>query len=177
MGKSRGNLSVMSNKVESVVSWSEKIGIVIAMMSIYAIMVVTSTDVFARYILGHALGWAYHMSGALLVWIVFAGLSKVTGEDGHIRVVVVFDLLKGRRRRVAQMLHDSIGIVVFGAIGWQSTIYMIMTLREGYPYAPEWPVSSAVVWVIIALGCLLTCLRLTFSLAKRFYFRSVEGVR
>ena len=164
----------MIKKAESVVSWAEKIGLVVAVMCVYGIMLITSVDVVARYVLGHALGWAYHVVCVLLVWTVFAGLSKVTGEDRHIRVVAVFDRLRGRGRRTAQMFHDIVGIGVFGIIFWQSAIYATMAIREGLPYAPEWPVSAGVAWAIIALGCFLACLRLALSLAKHFDFRHVE---
>ena len=161
------------DKLEFFIGWVEKSTIVIAGVCVFGIMLVTSTDVIKRYMLGSALGWAYHVSCVLLVWIVFIALAQITKEGGHIQFGLVYLRLTGRIRRAAQVLHNIVGFLVFALIGWQSVDYSIMSLREGHLYAPEWPVSVTVAWIAIAFGSFLVCLRFVLSLVKPQDFSKV----
>ena len=82
---------------------------------VVAMMVITTTDVIARYVFNRPTMWADEMASYLLIAIVFLGLAHNLRTDGHIRIDAVTNLLSPRARAVLEVLAYAVGIV-FGCI-------------------------------------------------------------
>lgn len=154
------------DKLEFIIGRVANIGRVVAVVCVFGILLLTTSDVIKRYFLGSALGFAYHTTCLLMVWLFFMALAQATKEDAHIRFELVYGRFRGWIQHIAQFLHNATGAVVFGVIGWQSIEYTIVILNEGYVYAPELPITAAIGWVAISFGCLLACLSIAPSIAK-----------
>eukprot|EP01036_Dinobryon_divergens_P019739 gene19739-26972_t len=77
--------------INSLLSAVESLMLAIATLCVGAILLVTVVDVFGRYALNHALGWAYDTALVLMVGTVFLSISSIQAARGHVAVEVLYD--------------------------------------------------------------------------------------
>lgn len=154
------------HRLELILRRTENISIGFAIAFMGVILLLTVLDVIRRYVFGTAIGWAYHFTCVLMIGLVFMSLSRATRERVHIQFGFVYSRLPDSMQRLAQLLSNAAGVIVFALIGWQSAEYTIVILRESILYSPELPISAAVCYVVIALGSFLACLRLVLCFAN-----------
>ncbi len=82
------------------------------------IIVVVWMQVFCRYVLDSALGWAEELSVYLLVWLVFLGAAAAARDRSHIRVDVLVDRLPPRFRVVLRVVVDLLQAVFMVVMVW-----------------------------------------------------------
>jgi TRAP-type C4-dicarboxylate transport system permease small subunit len=82
------------------------------------VIVVVLLQVFCRYVLGSALGWAEELSVYLLVWMVFLGAAAAAQDRSHIRVDVFVDLLPLRFRMIFRVMADLLQAVFMVVMVW-----------------------------------------------------------
>ena len=117
-------------------------------------------NVVLRYVFSEPLYWAEEASNWLFVWIGFLSCAYAIGDDSHIRVTLLVDLLPEAARRWIALLFDALMIFVFGAFILPSfralfSLHISTGLRihEGYAYA------------IVPLTMALCCIHLVLKLA------------
>lgn len=117
-------------------------------------------NVALRYVFFEPLYWAEEVSNWLFVWIGFLSCAYAVGDDSHIRVTLLVDLLPAAAKRWITLTLDVLMIFVFGAFvlpAWRAlfTLHISTGLRihEGYAYA------------IIPLTMALCCIHLAIKIA------------
>ena len=65
---------------------------------LFALFALMITNAFGRYVLNMPILWSDELNNYLFVWAGFLGAAYIVGNDGHIRVTAIFDILapKGR---------------------------------------------------------------------------------
>ena len=100
-------------------------------------------NVLLRYAFNAPLAWGDEVNGLLLFLILFLSLTFTWDQKKHIRMEIVYTLLKGRMRTVADLATGITGILFFGLMGIQSLRdipYMIRTNETGEELPiPLWP--------------------------------------
>jgi TRAP-type transport system small permease protein len=86
-------------------SWVEKLVLAVIVMLMSVLVLVTSYQVFSRYVLNHPLRWSEELSRYLLVWIVFLGAWAALKEGRHLGM----DILS---RRVPPRWRPRLGVFV-----------------------------------------------------------------
>jgi len=86
-------------------SWVEKLVLAVIVMLMSVLVLVTSYQVFSRYVLNHPLRWSEELSRYLLVWIVFLGAWAALKEGRHLGM----DILS---RRIPPQWRPRLGVFV-----------------------------------------------------------------
>jgi TRAP-type C4-dicarboxylate transport system permease small subunit len=118
-------------------------------------------NVVLRYAFNAPLAWGDEANGLLLFLILFLSLTFTWDQKKHIRMEIVYALLKGRMRSLADLATGITGILFFGLMGIQclrDIPYMIRTNETGEELAiPLWPFR-----VIMALISFIFVLKLVY---------------
>jgi TRAP-type C4-dicarboxylate transport system permease small subunit len=116
-------------------------------------------NVALRYLFNAPLRWGDEMEGLLLFLVLFLSITYTWDLKKHIRMEIVYVLLKGRMRSFADIVTGITGIVFFGLMGIAAVKdipYMIRTFETGAELPlPLWPFR-----VVMALICLVFVLKL-----------------
>jgi TRAP-type C4-dicarboxylate transport system permease small subunit len=100
-------------------------------------------NVVLRYAFNAPLAWGDEVNGLLLFLVLFLSLTFTWDQKKHIRMEIVYALLKGRMRSLADLATGITGILFFGLMGIQcirDIPYMIRTNETGEELAiPLWP--------------------------------------
>lgn len=87
-------------------------------MVLFAMMLLTSTDVVLRYFFNAPLRGAFETTELMLVVLIFSGLPLVSRNDMHITTDFVDELLPWAvRRLLATAIHLLVGAVMLG-VSW-----------------------------------------------------------
>ena len=118
-------------------------------------------NVVLRYAFNAPLAWGDEINGLLLFLVLFLSLTYTWDQKKHIRMEIVYALLKGRMRSLADLATGFTGILFFGLMGIQcirDIPYMIRTNETGEELAiPLWPFR-----VLMALISFVFVLKLVF---------------
>jgi TRAP-type C4-dicarboxylate transport system permease small subunit len=142
--------------------WCHDLGTIVLLPIM--ILIITA-NVFLRYIFNAPLSWGEEMNGMLLFLVLFLSMTYTWDQKRHIRMEIVYVLLKGRWRSFADILTGITGIIFFGILGIQSIRdipYMIKTHETGAEVGiPLWPFR-----VVMALISLIFVIKLVIYLFR-----------
>ncbi len=108
-------------------------------------------NVVLRYGFNAPLIWGDEVNGLILFLVVFLSLTFTWDQKKHIRMEIVYVLLKGRMRSLADLATGITGILFFGLMGIQclrDIPYMIRTNETGEELRiPLWPFRVVMVLI------------------------------
>jgi len=90
----------------------------VAGLLLLAMMSLTVTDVFRRYVLNDPIPGAFEATEVMLALAIFAGLPLVTARGGHVQVRLVLDVLPPRARIVLERIGDLCVAVLLTGAAW-----------------------------------------------------------
>ena len=113
----------MVQGIDRVFSWIDKVVDKSSRVICYVvcvIMLITATDVTARYVFNQPLLWGW-LSNRLLfgVFILFAGVFTLSKGE-HIRIEIIYDHFPPRLKTAARWLSLAAMITFVGVLAWQS---------------------------------------------------------
>lgn len=112
-------------------------------VSIPVLIVILSIDVSLRYIFNSPLIWGSEVSALVLSLVFFAGLPHVTGNQGHIRMDMLYRLMGPRAKRVTDAVAGLCGFIFALLLTYQSFKSTVEMYRwnEGAEMIdiPYWP--------------------------------------
>ena len=115
--------------------WSERVAYELFRLGIYvtmpALVVLVTTDVFLRYVFSAPLEWGRDVNGLLLLMTIFSALPHAWDRGYHIRMEVLYSRLPGNRRRSADVLAAVAGIIVFGLMAVQGARFVPFMIGTG----------------------------------------------
>jgi TRAP-type C4-dicarboxylate transport system permease small subunit len=82
-------------------------------------MLITTADVFGRYLFASPLPGAFEITQILLAATIFAGLPIVTLKQEHVTVTIASDRLPASLRRVHAALASLVGALVLATVAWR----------------------------------------------------------
>lgn len=138
-----------------------------------ASLVFTVTIVFLqvimRYIFNSSFYWSEELTRYIFIWQIWLGCSIAQRENVHIRVEMIFGILKGKAVHIAEIVSALIWFgfcifVVYYSYGWisysiqQNTVSAAMHMPMAYAY------------LSVPVGCAMMGLRLIGVLYKQFRY-------
>lgn len=97
----------------------DKVGIIFA-IGIFVAMLILIQEVFLRYVLNSPTMWAHETTIFLCaVSFIYGGLY-CAARNSHIRVVIIYDLLQGKARRIMDIIISIICALSSGIFAWAS---------------------------------------------------------
>lgn len=83
---------------------------------LFAMMLLTSVDVFSRYVMNAPIPGAFEISEILMAVLIFAGLPMVSDKNEHVTIEFAEKLVPGALRKIMDsVVHLSCAAMMFGA--------------------------------------------------------------
>ena len=148
----------MHERLTSAAKWFDRLNICLA--TIAGILLVAITlgicwEILSRWILGVGSVWLVEISEYVLLYITFLGAAWVLGNDKHVAIDLVLNLLSEANQRRLQAVLSTVGAVCCFVIAWFGVIVTIdqfgAGIRETTLLAPE----SFWITSVIPLGFVL----------------------
>ncbi|MFA9431170.1 TRAP transporter small permease [Egicoccus sp. AB-alg2] len=125
------------------------------------LVVIVTSNVFARYVLRVGLPWVEELSRILFVWVVFLGACVALQERGHLAITFVVDRLPPRGRKLLVWVTNALTaafLVAIGLAGWQlvTSTLDFGTRTPAMRVSLAWGFASVPVAAVIMLVTLVT---------------------
>ncbi len=124
-------------------------------------------QVVMRYVFQNSLSWSEELARYIFLWLSWVGASYAVKERSHFRVEMFANILKGRKRRIFELmvLLTWFGFCVF--LAYQGSVVTRHLLTRGQlSAAMEIPMAWA--YASVPVGAGLMGLRLVIEIRKLF---------
>jgi TRAP-type mannitol/chloroaromatic compound transport system permease small subunit len=137
---------------------------VVAAVTIALMMVSTTLDASARYVLNNPIPGVFELNEVLLVICVYMGLAWTQIERGHIRVTAFLRNLTPRTEAGFNILAWAVTFIFISILAYQSAIgawesFQIREFRWGSVQMPIWWAKA-----LVPMGCLMMDLQLIIDI-------------
>lgn len=152
--------------LEKVVVGMSSIMFWIARFAILAMMILTCSDIFLRYLFNRPIIGTYDLVCLLGAIIIGFSIPKTSLDKGHIIMEFLTDKLPVRAQNIFNFITRSLAMVIFGIIGWNLIVKGNFLLRVG-EVSPT--LRMPIYYIAYALGfcCFVECLVLINELIRK----------
>jgi TRAP-type C4-dicarboxylate transport system permease small subunit len=91
----------------------------VAAVVLFAMMVLTCSDVVGRYFLSHPIYGGFELTEMLLAALIFAGLPLVTLRDGHITVDLLDPIIPDWLFRLQHIVASTVAMLATGYLAYR----------------------------------------------------------
>ena len=145
-------------------SKAERICSVIAGAFILVMTLLTTADVFMRYVFNSPINGNFELQPMLLVGVVYLATASVQARRGHIALDLITANVSSATQSALNLFGDIIFVTFSGIITWQFALatwnaWVIGDYFKGLVHFPLWPP-----YLIITFGSALLSLRLILFL-------------
>ncbi len=138
---------------------------------VIALMVLTTSDVFLRYLFNRPVRGTYDVSGLMALVIISLALAQTQLKKGHISITILLTVLPKKIEILLQAAIDFICFLASVGVAWQSWIYAISLASVGeasqtekIPFAPfVYTISAG--FIVLSLVLLISVVE---SINKEF---------
>ena len=151
------DLRTVGRHLERALAWVVNTSAFGAASIVVMLMVMVVADIFGRKVLNNPVPMSYEVGAFMLVFIVFMGLAYSQRQKAHIRVEILTLRMPPRFRAVMDLFAFTLGIVIYGAIfyetfKWSYHSFEIGEYVAGLINIPKWPSQFALVFGALLLS-------------------------
>ncbi len=150
------------------------IGVMMAVSSALVVLIAIAVtfDVLMRYLFSKTYAGLFEITEYSLLWITFLGAPWIMKNNGHVRVDLIVNKLRPRKRALLTIIADFISIFLLLTMTWYTAGLTFHDFRtsftlSGILMAPKWPIE-----IIIPIGFFLLLLQVV-----RHTLYHVKGLR
>jgi len=150
----------MENKPKGVIDRIEDICLGIAGAALMVLMLLTTVDTLSRYLFSAPLTGVVEFSEEyLMVAIIFLPISFVYIAGGHIKIEMLERFFPAKVKAITEKVNLIFGLLMFAMIAYAfvPVVQQAIGFNELSSCALAYPMAPA--YIIVALGCLLICIR------------------
>lgn len=116
-------------------------------------------QVIMRFVFSSALSWSEELTRYVFIWQIWLGASLAVRESKHIRVEIIFGLLKGKAVHIAEIVAYLIwfGFCIFIVI---NSIGLMEYLIRSNSISPAMQLPLVYAYLSVPVGCGVMGLRL-----------------
>lgn len=151
--------------------WINSIDDVIATITLIALIILTSTNVFFRFVLKSPIGWGEEVSLALHVWIVFIGISSTMKREGHVGIDYFVEKLPSKLKVVTKAIRE---IVIYGVLLYVLVYLGITFTVQSSTVTPVLGISAKWIALAVPVGGLFTAYHFTKILVKSYHNQDLK---
>ncbi len=122
-------------------------------------------QVVSRFLLNAPLAWSEETARYIFIWIIYFSASLAVKKREHIRVEVGLMLLKGKARKIAELISDIL-FLVFACFLTKDGLFLAGKLAEHRQYSPAVGYPMHVVYMVIPLAYGMIIFRLFQNISK-----------
>jgi TRAP-type C4-dicarboxylate transport system permease small subunit len=100
---------------------------------IFAMMVVTFSQVLARYAFQHSLSWSEEVGRFIFVWIAFLGMAACFKSAAHVALDLLVKYLTGFHRKTLEIVNGILIMVLSSAIFVSGISLFLLGMRQNSP--------------------------------------------
>lgn len=147
-------------------------------ITIAIMMLSTTIDATARYVLNKPLPGIFELNEVLLVICVYMGITWTQMERGHIRVEVIISRVSRNTRHILNILSWAVALIFVAILCYQTfqgfqDSFRIREFRWGSVQMPIWWAKG-----LVPLGCLMLMAQLVLDIWKEIMalsgFKKIE---
>lgn len=98
-------------------------------MAFSAIVILTISQIFFRFVLDSPLIWSEELVRLLVVWMTFIGAAVICWDGRHLSVDVVFVRLPGKVRRALRIFNCTVALGFLSILVWYSIPLVGLTMN------------------------------------------------
>ncbi len=143
-------------------SW-RKLGVISRMfarlgaLALFAMMMLTTTDVVCRYALNSPIIGAFEITEFLVLILIFSFIGFTQSQNGHIAVDILFTRFPKRVQLVVGFVNHLVCLLLMGLIAWMGVMTGLELWEVGEKssnlHIPKYPFAF-----FLALGCVVACI-------------------
>lgn len=150
LGKAANIMSRIAEPVAKGISW-------IGVATLFAMMLLTSTDVTLRYVFNKPIAGSMELTEVFMAVVVGLGLSYCALQKGHVRVDIVTSRLSSRGQIVTDSIAHLVFLAFFILVTWRTLLraltMMTQHLMTQVLFIPVPPFA-----LMVTVGCAVLCL-------------------
>jgi TRAP-type C4-dicarboxylate transport system permease small subunit len=155
----------MIRRLQSALVGIERAVTSIAVICLFAIMLIVVADVFMRYAVNRPFSFTYDLVGLyLMAGLFYLALSDTFAIHAHVSVDILVHRFSPSVRRLCEIVTCLCGITVFSLITWLGLNRAIENFVNGDVLAGAIPWPSWASAALVPLGCAVLTLRLLLHL-------------
>jgi TRAP-type C4-dicarboxylate transport system permease small subunit len=155
----------MIRRLQSALAGIERAVTSIAVICLFAIMLIVVADVFMRYAVNRPFSFTYDLVGLyLMAGLFYLALSDTFAIHAHVSVDILVHRFSPSVRRLCEILTCLCGITVFSLITWLGLNRAIENFVDGDVLAGAIPWPSWASAALVPLGCAVLTVRLLLHL-------------
>jgi TRAP-type transport system small permease protein len=134
---------------------------------LFLMMLLTTTDVFGRYVLGKPIPGSIDYITVMMVILVFPALAYVSAQDGHVRTDIIFERLSVRGKGYFDIINALATIVFAFLMTYQLGMRCISIIKHPPGIATgyfQWPHLPFI--CLATVGCALMDMELVLWLIR-----------
>jgi C4-dicarboxylate transporter, DctQ subunit len=132
---------------------------------IFILMVLTASEIIARYAFNHPIPGYVENVELMMAAIVFLGIAYTQRVEAHIRMDLVISKIRGRFYHIAEVISLLLGLIGFSIIFVSSLQFTLDAYQMGdvteYLYTPTWPSK-----LCVPIGSLFLCIRFAIQIIR-----------
>ncbi len=165
-----GRTGLLSRWLIERISW---VLIVVSGITVLAMMVMMSYEVFARYVFNRPTSWAMEISMHILVAPVFLAAAYTLLKDGHVRAELIMSHMPKRVQAIVNIITSVVALIFLVVLTWTVWLLVVQSYR-GNEYSPSiFPFPLAPVYITMFIGCAMFCLAMLIRIYD--YFKDFQG--
>jgi len=138
---------------------------IILIPSLTISVVIIFIQVCMRYIFNNSLSWSEELARYMFIWQVWLGISLAAKKKSHLRITLIFGLVKGNAAKVLNLIVDVI-FFVFGLLITKYGMDVVMQIAHFQQKSAALQLPMQYVYAAIPVGALLMSIRLLEDLVR-----------
>jgi C4-dicarboxylate transporter DctQ subunit len=127
-----------------------------------------SYSIFTRFVGFTSPLWTVQFNEYSLLWMTFLGSAWALSRRKHVSMDVITGRLKPPARRIMDIVHSLMGIVVCGVLCWYSSMITLNFFQRGVTDVQAVDVPKYFVLMVIPFGFLILGMQFARNLAAAF---------
>ena len=139
----------------------QKCEMVIGTVCLFVLFVLMISNCFGRYVLGKPILWVDELNNYLFVWTGFLGAAYIMGNDGHLRVTAILNILPPLGRYIAIQISNLVFI-------WVCVVFMepLSRLLRAVTFSGLLRIPLKYVYFILPLSFGLMCFHIINNIVQ-----------
>ena len=131
-----------------------------------ALTILLFTNVAARYLFKHSFAWIEEVSTIMFVWMIWFAMSAAVTKRKHLRIDFILEMVPFKVKKFMLIVSNFIYI---GFNIWMLTVLAGIIQRLGSSQTTMLRLPQQVVYSIIPVGVILSCIRIVQDTIKLYH--------
>jgi C4-dicarboxylate transporter DctQ subunit len=131
-----------------------------------ALTILLFANVAARYLFQHSFAWIEELSTIMFVWMIWFAMSAAVTKRKHLRIDFILEMVPFKAKKFMLIVSN---IIYFAFNIWMLVILAGIIQRLGTSQTTMLRLPQQVVYSIIPIGVVLSCVRIIQDTIKLYH--------